>query len=247
MLALAICRSHPVPSKKSSTEPGARARRPSSLLPGFQAQEDCSSDSTSQPVDAITEPVELCFSLGTGRSWLCFEKRSYATNLRRLGPMARKGAVRQKVKPFIQNIHHFRDEGVRTSRAPDDHIVIFDEAQRAWDKTQTASFMKRRKGIPDFDHSEPAFLISYLDRHAEWAAIVCLVGGGQEIHTGEAGISEWLNALADGFPHWQTYVSPDLVGSEDAAGKSLKDMRKPRERQRRRPPAPLDLDALVSL
>ncbi len=145
--------------------------------------------------------------------------------LSRLGPTARKGAVRQQVKPFIQNIHHFRDEGVRTSSAPDDHVVIFDEAQRAWDREQTASFMKRRKGIPDFAYSEPAFLISYLDRHAGWAAIVCLVGGGQEIHTGEAGISEWLNALADGFPHWRTYVSPNLVDSEYAAGESLRGMR----------------------
>ncbi len=129
----------------------------------------------------------------------------------------RKGEIRQKVKPFIQNIHHFRDEGVRRSDAPFDHVVIFDEAQRAWNREKTADFMKRRKKLPNFEQSEPEFLISYLDRHAEWAVIVCLVGGGQEIHTGEAGIAEWLEALARSFPHWRVFVSPELSDSEYAA------------------------------
>jgi len=129
----------------------------------------------------------------------------------------RKGAIRQRVKPFIQNVHHFRDEGVRTPDAPVDHVVIFDEAQRAWTKSKTADFMKRRKGIPSFDRSEPNFLVSYLDRHNSWAVIVCLVGGGQEIHTGEAGIGEWLEAMRAQFPHWRVFVSPNLTDSEYAA------------------------------
>jgi hypothetical protein len=144
---------------------------------------------------------------------------------RRVGTAARKGAVRQKVKPFIQNVHHFRDEGVRTAAAPYDHVVIFDEAQRAWDHAKTASFMKRRKGIPEFAYSEPAFLISYLDRHPGWAVIVCLVGGGQEIHDGEAGISEWLTAIVERFPNWQAYVSPHLTDSEYAADGALQSAR----------------------
>jgi len=94
--------------------------------------------------------------------------------------------------------------------------VIFDEAQRAWNAHKTASFMKRRKNQPDFKHSEPAFLLSYLDRHRDWAAVVCLVGGGQEIHTGEAGIGEWLAALSQGFPDWEVYISPHLADSEYA-------------------------------
>ena len=126
----------------------------------------------------------------------------------------RKGVVRQQVKPFIQNVHHFRDDGVRDSAAPGDHVVIFDEAQRAWNLETTADFMKRRKGQPNFAQSESEFLISYLDRHESWAVIVCLVGGGQEIHTGEAGIAAWLEAVRRAFPHWRTYVSPDLSGSE---------------------------------
>lgn len=141
----------------------------------------------------------------------------------RLGAGARKGAIRQKVKPFIQNIHHFRDEGIRTSSAPFDHVVIFDEAQRAWNHRKTADFMKRRKKIADFKDSEPGFLISYLHRHDAWAVVICLVGGGQEIHDGEAGISEWLDAVRIGYPEWRVYVSPGLTDSEYAAESALDD------------------------
>lgn len=141
--------------------------------------------------------------------------------LARIGNTERKGAVRQRVKPFIQNVHHFRDEAIRTQSAPYDHVVIFDEAQRAWTQAKTADFMKRRKKIPDFNRSEPAFLISYLDRHEAWAVVVCLVGGGQEIHTGEAGIGEWFESVRLQFPHWRVYVSPNLTDSEYAAQSAL--------------------------
>ena len=133
----------------------------------------------------------------------------------------RKGVVRQRVKPFIQNVHYFRDEGVRTTSAPYDHVVIFDEGQRAWTRAKTADFMRRRKTIANFDRSEPDFLISYLDRHDAWAVVVCLVGGGQEIHTGEAGIGEWLEAVRSQFRHWRVYVSPNLTDSEYAAQPAL--------------------------
>jgi hypothetical protein len=141
--------------------------------------------------------------------------------LARLGNTERKGAVKQRVKPFIQNVHHFRDEGVRSSAAPYDHVVIFDEAQRAWTQAKTSDFMRRRKKIANFDRSEPEFLISYLDRHEDWAVVVCLVGGGQEIHTGEAGIGEWLEAVRTAFPNWRVYVSPNLTDSEYAAQRAL--------------------------
>ena len=104
------------------------------------------------------------------------------------GENATKKRVANPVKAFIQNVHHFRDAALKSSDPPSDHVVIFDEAQRAWNLRKTAQFMKARKGQPNFNHSEPAFLISYMDRHTDWAVIVCLVGGGQEIHTGEAGI-----------------------------------------------------------
>ena len=83
----------------------------------------------------------------------------------------------------------------------------FDEAQRAWNSQMTANFMKRKKGRSGFTQSEPEFLISYMDRHSDWAVIVCLVGGGQEINTGEAGISAWLNAVIEHFPHWKMFIS----------------------------------------
>ena len=133
----------------------------------------------------------------------------------------RKGTIKGKVKAFIQNVHHFRDDGIRSDAAPYDHVVIFDEAQRAWDRQKTADFMKRRKKIPDFAFSEPGFLISYLHRHSDWAVVICLVGGGQEIHTGEAGIAEWLAAVRESFPDWHVYVSPDLTDAEYAAGHAL--------------------------
>jgi hypothetical protein len=147
--------------------------------------------------------------------------------LRREGGRVRKGVIRQKVKPFIQNVHHFRDEGIRNPAAPYDHVVIFDEAQRAWNREKTADFMKRRKKIPNFRQSEPEFLISYLDRHDEWAVIICLVGGGQEIHTGEAGIAAWLHALQTAFPRWRPYISPSLSDSEYAAGLALESLGSP--------------------
>lgn len=133
----------------------------------------------------------------------------------------RKGVIEQRVKPFIQNVHHFRDDGLRSSAAPNDHVVIFDEAQRAWTKHKTSDFMKRRKNVPNFDRSEPEFLISYLDRHDDWAVVVCLVGGGQEIHTGEAGIAEWLEAIQLQFPKWRVHVSPNLTDSEYGAQPAL--------------------------
>jgi hypothetical protein len=92
----------------------------------------------------------------------------------------RKGKIGERVKAFIQNVHHFRDDALVDSAAPAEHVVIFDEAQRAWNLRQTANFMRRKKNRPGFSQSEPEFLISCMNRHPDWAVIVCLVGGGQE-------------------------------------------------------------------
>jgi hypothetical protein len=138
------------------------------------------------------------------------------------GRKVKKGTARSEVKAFIQNVHHFRDEClVDASRPPIEHVALFDEAQRAWDREQTSNFMRRRKKRADFNQSEPEFLVSCLDRHEDWAVIVCLVGGGQEINTGEAGIGEWLDALLHAFPHWHLYISSRLTDSEYAAGHLL--------------------------
>lgn len=138
------------------------------------------------------------------------------------GKKITKGEVLRKVKLVIQNVHNFRDEYVKDKENPPfDHVAIFDEAQRAWNKEKTTDFMKRRKRIPNFGQSEPEFLISCMDRHKEWAVVICLVGGGQEIHTGEAGISEWIYTINNKYPAWKVFVSDKLTDSEYAAGYAL--------------------------
>jgi hypothetical protein len=156
------------------------------------------------------------------------------------GEKVRKGKVAESVKAFIQNVHHFRDEALIDPGPPIDHVVIFDEAQRAWNLKQTASFMHRKKKRSGFAHSEPEFLISYMDRHKDWAAIICLVGGGQEINTGEAGIGAWIDAVSNAFPKWHMYISSELTDSEYAAGRAL-------ELVRNRPDTHLDHDLHLSV
>jgi hypothetical protein len=138
------------------------------------------------------------------------------------GRKVRKGTTLDEVKLFIQNVHHFRDDCLKSDRPPVEHVALFDEAQRAWDHTQTADFMRRKKGRPGFAFSEPEFLISCLDRHPDWAVVVCLVGGGQEINRGEAGISEWIESLMRSFPDWHIHISSYLHDSEYGAGSVLK-------------------------
>jgi len=140
--------------------------------------------------------------------------RDEMTRLRSRNDRTRKGDVRQKIKAFFQNVHHFRDEGLNHPGPPSDHVVIFDEAQRAWNQAMTADFMRRKKGRPGFTQSEPEFLLSYLDRHPDWAVVICLVGGGQEINRGEGGISTWLDAVSSTPSDWTTYISPNLTDSE---------------------------------
>ncbi|HRP37813.1 MAG TPA: DUF2075 domain-containing protein, partial [Candidatus Dojkabacteria bacterium] len=137
------------------------------------------------------------------------------------GKRITKKQARESIKAFIQIIHHYRDEYLRDPSAPYDHVAIFDEAQRAWTREQTLKFMQQKKGISNFQHSEPEFLISCLDRHRDWAVVICLVGGGQEINTGEAGISEWLMAIKNKFSYWETRISPNLFDSEYAAQETI--------------------------
>lgn len=130
------------------------------------------------------------------------------------GEASTKRKEKERAVKFIQNIHHFRDDNLETEKAPIEKVVVFDEAQRAWAKEQVSSFMKRKKGVEDFDMSEPEFLISVMDRHKDWCTIVCLIGGGQEINTGEAGVSEWLTALKNNYPHWDIHYS-NLISSDN--------------------------------
>jgi len=138
------------------------------------------------------------------------------------GKKTKKGEVMAEVKMFIQNVHHFRDECLLDqTKPPIEHVALFDEAQRAWDSMQTSNFMRRKKNNANFHQSEPEFLISCLDRNNDWAVIVCLVGGGQEINTGEAGIAEWINSLMRSFPDWNVYISSRLTDSEYSADDAI--------------------------
>lgn len=135
---------------------------------------------------------------------------------------SKKDALRH-ASTFIQNIHHFRDDNLQSIVPPVEKVVVFDEAQRAWTKEQASRFMRDKRGRSDFNFSEPEFLISVMDRHSDWCVIVCLIGDGQEINTGEAGISGWLTALQTRFSSWVTHISdrlalPDEQGDGVAAG-----------------------------
>jgi hypothetical protein len=128
------------------------------------------------------------------------------------------------VRSFVQNIHRFRDQYLSNTSAPVEKVVVFDEAQRAWTQEQASNFMQRKRGQDGFAQSEPEFLISVMDRHADWCTVVCLIGGGQEINTGEAGIAEWLKALQTRLPHRVVHASsllddPHYTIAKDAKGR----------------------------
>ena len=137
--------------------------------------------------------------------------------------ITKSDAIR-KTKSYIQIIHHFRDDAVNTVVAPHEKVVIFDEAQRSWTEKQLSNFMIRKKGVSNFNLSEPEFLIEYMDRHNDWAVIICLIGGGQEINTGEAGLGEWFNTLSKKYKNWNIFVSNKIYDKEYTNGKNLKDI-----------------------
>lgn len=147
--------------------------------------------------------------------------RDAVKSAREEGSKIRKGEILSKAKMFIQNIHHFRDHAISDEGPPHEKVVVFDEAQRAWTQKKTASFMKDKKNLEDFQLSEPEFLISILNRRRDWATIVCLIGGGQEIHTGEAGLHEWFDSLRRSYLHWNVYVSRNLTDTEYTQGRAL--------------------------
>lgn len=153
-----------------------------------------------------------------------------------------KAEAKSKVKAFIQMIHHYRDlylEGTEvkdgrivpiegyfqshTDKAyiPVEHVAIFDEAQRAWTQAELKRFMREKKGIKDFPYSEPEYLISCMDRQTDWGLVVCLVGNGQAINKGEAGLKEWIESVLRSYPSWDVYMSDYLVTSNDVSKEDL--------------------------
>ncbi|MDY5387254.1 MAG: DUF2075 domain-containing protein [Muribaculaceae bacterium] len=153
-----------------------------------------------------------------------------------------KEEARSKVKAFIQMIHHYRDlylEGTQieegkivpipgyfqshTDKAyiPAEHVAIFDEAQRAWTKDELCRFMREKKKIKDFPFSEPEYLISCMDRQIDWGVVVCLVGNGQSINKGEAGLTEWIESIHRSYNDWDVYMSDYLLQSGDVTPEEL--------------------------
>ena len=164
-----------------------------------------------------------------------------------------KEEAKSKVKAFIQMIHHYRDlylEGTQvvgkeikpikgyfqshTDKAyiPAEHVAIFDEAQRAWTGDELKRFMREKKGINEFPYSEPEYLISCMDRQTDWGVVVCLVGNGQAINKGEAGLTEWIESINRRYQDWDVYMSEYLIESGDVSKEELslvKQQLKPRE------------------
>ncbi|WP_386069790.1 DNA/RNA helicase domain-containing protein [Tahibacter sp. UC22_41] len=134
----------------------------------------------------------------------------------------RKGRRRKdcvhEVGTFIQNVHQFlRYHRENPEAMPHEHVVVFDEAQRAWDQGQ----MSRKY---DVAASEAAELLDVMERLPEWALVIALVGGGQEIYLGEAGLEEWGRALTDRVDRWHVVASPEVLGGgESVAGHRLFD------------------------
>ncbi len=175
------------------------------------------------------------------RDYVRRSREEYKTRETEKKPCTKKEAT-SKVKAFIQIIHHYRDlylegtevrdgkilpkEGYFNSHkdkayVPTEHVAIFDEAQRAWTKDELTNFMKKKQHIEDFPYSEPEYLISCMDRHEDWGVVVCLIGGGQEINRGEAGLGEWIDALNRYYRHWDVYISDRLTEREYAGGKAI--------------------------
>lgn len=163
---------------------------------------------------------------------MSYEKDEHACFLSGNGPLVkvlREALIRNKaetehiskkkaepqVYAFIQNIHHFRDEYLEDTNAPIEKVVIFDEAQRAWNREQASKFMNKKSKVKGFDYSEPEFLINVMDRHSDWCVIICLIGEGQEINTGEAGLNEWFKTLKEKYPTWNVYCSENANSPEN--------------------------------
>jgi hypothetical protein len=137
---------------------------------------------------------------------------------------ASKPQAMREVKAAIQNVHRFlEDHAPDPARIPPERLIVFDEAQRAWDAAKARRGTQNRPGR--LTMSEPAHTLEIMGRHQGWAVIVALIGGGQEINTGEAGIAEWGRVIAAD-PHWGAIAGPGVIGAADPL-RRLADARQP--------------------
>jgi len=157
----------------------------------------------------------IAFMSGTGPLVKVLQAALAAEHRARMN--VRSDEAMRKAKTLIENVHVFAKYYAEQNpdRAPADHTIIFDEAQRAWDRKQ--NFRKFAR-----DYSEPEMLLKIMERHPSWAVVIALVGGGQEINDGEAGLSEWGRALTASAKRWTVYASPEaLEGGAAVAGSRL--------------------------
>jgi hypothetical protein len=133
------------------------------------------------------------------------------------GRRAKSGRLRQarhETSQALQNVHRFLADNSNAKEPPAERVIIFDEAQRAWDEAQAGRDTQRRKSV--LTMSEPAHALEIMGRHEGFAAIVALIGGGQEINTGEAGLAEWGRVIA-ARPGWRAIAAQRTVQSKEPA------------------------------
>jgi len=112
------------------------------------------------------------------------------------------------INALIQSSFAFKKDNSSHNHATAENILIFDEAQRVWNQEK----MRRKHDDPSMAVSEPHLLFSIMDRHQDWAVMICLVGLGQDIYDGEVGINEWFRCGIEDFPNWELFYSPDIFG-----------------------------------
>jgi hypothetical protein len=130
---------------------------------------------------------------------------------------AKRGDAGRKMLSAIQALPKFRDHYVQhATHPPSERIIVVDEAQRCW--SADWAMRKTRDKAVRLTQSEPAHLLESMARHDGFCAVVCLVGGGQEIHAGEGGLAEWGNALRrhrENGIAWRVRVAPDVMDPAD--------------------------------
>lgn len=110
------------------------------------------------------------------------------------------------INTLIQKSYDFKKDNVLHSNPTPENIMIFDEAQRVWNQEK----MARKHDDPGMAVSEPQLLFSIMDRHQDWAVMICLVGLGQDIYDGEIGINEWFRCGIEEYKNWELFYSPEI-------------------------------------
>ena len=111
------------------------------------------------------------------------------------------------INALIQSSYAFKRDNSAHKRPTAEKILIFDEAQRVWNQQKMA---QKHDKDPAMSVSEPHLLYEIMNRHRDWAVMICLVGLGQDIYDGEVGINEWFRCGIEDFSEWELFYSPDI-------------------------------------